>query len=234
MIPLYKTVAPPKVVYRVSRSADPRELPAWRDILRYERGRYDDPNDGYRVFYASSSPAGALTEALADLRPCYGQRSRIAVAEGERNEAGRMCRQLIAEALEAMRRRLAHRYISVVQIGAGASFVDLSTGASRSRIELELGSGRLKVGDFTGRDRILARSASRKVFEDGHAGLIAPSAEHSHARTVAVFETGRDSGSFRTQLDVLAVAPADGDHVAMMSALGALLRSDEFSPLIAS
>ncbi len=106
MIPLYKTVAPPKVVYRVSRSADPRELPAWRDILRYERGRYDDPNDGYRV--------------------------------------------------------------------------------------------------------------------------------SSHARTVAVFETGRDSGSFRAQLDVLAVAPADGDHVAMMSALGALLRSDEFSPLIAS
>lgn len=69
MIPAYHLVSAPRTIYRVSRTSDPLALPAWELLRIAERGRYDDPGDLFRVLYASTSKVGALTEALADLRP---------------------------------------------------------------------------------------------------------------------------------------------------------------------
>jgi hypothetical protein len=133
----------------------------------------------------------------------------------------------------AMRARLADRYLATIEIVTREpNFVDLGAGTSRSRIEHRLRSPRLKVGDFIGRDRALAQSAARAIFDDRHGGLIAPSAEHPHAQTVAIFETARESNELRAAMAVLSVRPASADTGAVAAALGMLLRTEGFSPFI--
>jgi hypothetical protein len=229
----YKTIAAPNVVYRVSRSVDPCLLPSWENIRVAERGRYDDPLDEFRPLYAATTPVGALTEVLADLRPRVDRMLEIALI-GDDEDRDDARHDLIATARAAMNARLAGRYVAEIEIaGDGAGFVDLGAGVSRSRIELELAVGRLKVGDFTGQDRTLSRRAARAIFEDGHPGLIAPSAEDAHALAVAIFETGRESNEFRTALKVCSVLPANSYRNAVAAAVRSLLQIDGFSPLIA-
>ena len=107
----YVTSPPPTVVYRVSRSVDPCTLPSWTNVLAGERGRFDDPHDEFRGLYASTSPAGALTEVLADLRPRFDRMLQIAMIEGE-DEVGRGARlDMVAMVRAAMEARLTGRYL---------------------------------------------------------------------------------------------------------------------------
>lgn len=87
VIPTYHLVCAPRRLYRVCRSSEPLALPAWEHLRTAERGRYDDPEDVFRVLYASTSKAGAFTEALADLRPRFA--SATGVARGVRRRAPR-------------------------------------------------------------------------------------------------------------------------------------------------
>lgn len=229
----YETVIAPTMVYRVSRSAEPRVLPAWGHILGSDRGRYDDPLDVYRVLYTSTSPTGALIEALADLRPRYDRITEIAMISDEQEEYEPAYLALVERARAAMAARLAARYLSGIEIvDRKPRFVDLGAGSSRSQIELDLRLGRLKVGDFTGRDRNLSRQASRAVFNAGFAGLVAPSAEDAHAHTVAIFETARDSNAFGVHLDVITTGFADVDREAAAAATATLLGTGKYSGLV--
>jgi RES domain len=235
MNPPYKTVAAPAVVYRVARSADPCKLPAWEHILGSVRGRYDDPLNAFRVLYTSTSPIGAVVETLADLRPRYDRIAEIATIGDEDEGCDGAYRGLVAIANIAMTARLAGRYICAIEIlDREPLFVDLGTGVSRSRIELELSVERLKIGDLTGRDRNLSRQASRAIFDAGYAGLVAPSAEGPHADTVAIFETAHDTNVFCVRLNVLSARPAHLDRDTVAAAITTLLHTDEFSALVSA
>jgi hypothetical protein len=156
--PAFKLTTTPEFVYRVSRSLDPCELPTWEHLLAAERGRYDDCDDVFRVLYASTSPVGAMTEVLADLRPRYDRISEIAMIEDDEIQPhdAEMDMQLIA--YNAMQARLNFRYLSeIAVVDRSASFVDLGAGVSRSRIEQHLGCQRMKIGDFTGHNRTISR-----------------------------------------------------------------------------
>ncbi|HEY0394444.1 MAG TPA: RES domain-containing protein [Candidatus Elarobacter sp.] len=233
MIPPYRLISVPALVYRVSRSPEPRALPAWEHILSSARGRYDDPLDRYRVLYASSSPVGALIETVADLRPHYQRVAEIAaVADDEEDEDAAYAR-LLAQTKSAMAARLAERYLSAMHVvDQGASFVDLAAGTSRSRIELEIDSGELKIGDLLGRDRMSARRASRAIYDKGHAGLMAPSAEAGDASTVAMFEAAYDSNTFRVEIRVVSTKQLDMTSDTVASAISALVPTEGFSALI--
>jgi len=78
---------------------------------------------------------------------------------------------------------------------------------------------------------LLPRLASRAVYEDGHHGLIMPSAECSYAHTVALFESGYETNRFRARLDVRSVVPAIRSRAAA-AAIRSLLGLNGFSPLI--
>lgn len=54
-------------MFRIGRSPDPWDLPDWK--FGPFRGRFDDPEQRYRVRYAALSPHGAFVEKLAIYRP---------------------------------------------------------------------------------------------------------------------------------------------------------------------
>lgn len=229
----FTLITPPEVVYRISRSLDPCKLPTWEQLLAAERGRYDDSRDVFRVLYASTSAVGAVTEVLADLRPRYDRICEIAMIQDDGDEHDSVEWHLIEIARDAMRARLNFRYLSEIAIvDRSASFVDLGTGASRSHVEQRLGLQRLKIGDFTGRDRTISRSAARIIFDGRHAGLVAPSAEHPREQTVAIFETGYRSDELRARLKVISIVQPDSAHSAFRTAVDMLLERPKFSPLV--
>jgi hypothetical protein len=229
----FKVVTPPERVYRLARSLDPCKLPAWKHLLAAERGRYDDYRNVFRVLYTSTSAAGAITEVLADLRPRYDRIAEIAMIEDDDVEPYDAETYMGAIAWRAMRARLDSRYLSEIAIvDRYASFVDLGAGASRSRIELRLGVAHLKMGDFTGRHRRISRSAARMIFNDQHAGLIAPSAEQPRDHTVAIFESGYQTDKLRARLEVVSIVRPGSNHPAVQTAIGLLLGRTKFSPLI--
>lgn len=229
----YRTVSAPNTVYRVCRTADPLALPAWNHVRAAERGRYDDPLDVFRVLYTSTSQVGALTETLADLRPRFDCMRKIHEIQGDPERFGDVG-EIISVAAAAMKERLKGRYLAAIRVvdRGPPVFVDLAAGASRGQLEYRLATSRLKTGHFTGRDRMLPRSASRAVFDAGRYGLIMPSAECSCARTVALFETGHETNRYRVRLEVLSVVPALRSRAAVTAAIRTLLGMDVVSPLV--
>jgi hypothetical protein len=51
----------------VSFGVDPLQLTPWDVLRHYERGRWDDTQDEYRVLYCASSAVGAFVEVLQGL-----------------------------------------------------------------------------------------------------------------------------------------------------------------------
>jgi hypothetical protein len=222
----------PSTVYRVSRGDEPLMLPAWEYLHMAERGRYDDPLDVFRVLYTSTSKTGALTEALADLRPRFDRIRELRAVLGE-SASSRDFADVIAHAAECMKDRLRGRCLATIRIlDREPSFVDLAAGTSRGWLEYVLGTEQLKAGQLTARDRVLPRFASRAVFDEGHSGIIMRSAESSYAHTVALFETGHRTNRFRARITVLSVAPALASRNAVAAAIRGLLGLDAFSPLV--
>jgi hypothetical protein len=217
----------------VTRSADPLVLPAWKHLRIAQRGRYDDPQEFFRVLYASTSKIGAFTEALADLRPRFDHLRELRSIEGG---DARLCAvgELIASVRAKMKLELSGRYLAVIDVvDREPSFVDLAAGSSRGVLEYRLMTERLKTGQFTSRDRVLPRRASRAVYDDGLYGLIMPSAECAYAHTLALFESGYETNRFRARLDVRSVVPAISSRAAIAAAMRTLLGLKGVSPLIA-
>jgi len=65
-----ETKTPPKLIYRVARLPDAWEPPDWARALPHGTfdNRFDDPENEYRVLYASSQEVGCFLETLARFR----------------------------------------------------------------------------------------------------------------------------------------------------------------------
>jgi hypothetical protein len=201
MIPSFTLIAAPNLVYRVSRSPESQALAPWEHILNSARGRYDDTAGGFRVLYTSSSPIGALIETIADLRPQYRCAAEIAAIGHDGEDEDAAYARLILHARAAMLARLEGRYLGAIRVvDREPVFVDLSAGATRSRIELHINAQTLKIGDLIGSERASSRRAARAIYDAGHAGIIAPSAEAGRAETIAIFEAAHNSNAFRVAL----------------------------------
>lgn len=185
------------------------------------------------MLYASTSKVGAFTEALADLRPRFDHMRELRSTEGGN---ARLCAagELIASVRAKMKLALSGRYLATIGVvDRQPTFVDLAAGSSRGVLEYRLMTERLKAGQLISRDRVLPRLASRAVYDDGHYGLIMPSAECAYAHTVALFESGYETNRFRARLDVRSVVPAMSSRAAVAAALRTLLGLNGVSPLIA-
>jgi len=72
-------------VHRIGRSPDPGEYPDW-SLANPDAtfgNRFDDPDGGYRVPYASSARLGCFLETLAWYRPDLMLFSGLQEIEGE-------------------------------------------------------------------------------------------------------------------------------------------------------
>ena len=210
----FAVAALPDRLYRVARSPDPLRLTEWLYIRQAERGRWDDTDEEYRVLYCCSTEVGAMIETLQDLRPSQTALTELDSITSDEGDVEDSVPSIIAG-------RLRNRWFATLIPGNPGHRV-AAVAEKNSRIYLEdklhdimttLGIVAIKVGDLTGSDRRLSRHASRLAYDEGHVGLVAPSAEHANSNTYALFEARPVSMELRTQLVpnsvVLALERAD-------------------------
>ena len=63
------TITLPSRLFRISTDVDPIKLTPWSYIVIKQPGRWDDPDNEYRVLYTADDEVGAYVEVLQDMRP---------------------------------------------------------------------------------------------------------------------------------------------------------------------
>jgi hypothetical protein len=175
-------------------SPDPREFVPWgvihrNDAMGIPRGRWDAPNDDYRVLHCANDEKTALVETLAEIRTSKTALSAIAAVEDEDGEepVRETFGVIDPSRARAIEDRLRHRYVAELQTVVGELVYDAMKG--RTEIESAFGIAEpLKLGSFIGVDREFSRRVSHFVYHrTGAVGVYCHSAE-GEGYVTALFE----------------------------------------------
>jgi hypothetical protein len=177
--PELRTVAPPELLYRLGRPPDAWTLPPWEFAGPDGTfdNRYDDPLGLYRVVYASATRFGAFVETLARFRPDLAVVAEINDITGEEGDPE------ITPAGLVPPEWLANRCLGVATPDPQAPFADVAHSDSIAHLRDALAQCLVHHGlsDFDGGDlrarapRALTQEISRRVYNQGFAGLRYPS-----------------------------------------------------------
>jgi len=139
-------------------------------------------------------------EVLAELRPSPKALAKLLKMGGE-----------IPNMDSAVSESLAHKFASIV-ITERSPVIDIVAPKSRAAFEILAGrKTKLKAGDFTSSKTDVPRRAASAAYDQGAAGILAPSAEATapiNGVTFSIFETELGSNVARIPLVTQVVRPA--------------------------
>ena len=204
----------PAHLYRLHRGAA-SDFTLW-EYIQPQSGRWQDPNNEYRVLYFSDSKLGAYVETLQDLRPNGVTVSGVVgiINDGGYPDFDFDMKTAIVEKLHN------RRFSTFIPGHPDDVVVDLEESPTRTHLEsipniatilLRRGVTTLKNGDFSAGDYALTNAISRAIYEDvaTFSGLRCRSAEERDATNYTIFETGHDTNvpratliEFRTELSL--------------------------------
>jgi hypothetical protein len=204
----------PATVYRVGGSAHVWSLPPWN--LGPFNGRWDDPDQTYRVRYVAPTPYGALVEKIARFRVDLDL--LVAMAEVESEEPVPMGLPPLPSAWTD-ENVLA---VSELDIAEDRGLVDLATGEGMAAAHASIESARRRSGHIirdydaavllSGNPRSFTQAISRYAYDAGFAGIVYRSRYAPDELCAALFE-GRHA------LVDPRVAPIELGHVDLARAL---------------
>lgn len=202
-----RTFQAPTVVYRVGRAGSSLDLAPW--TLAPFDGRFDDPEQEYRVRYVGVSRRGAFIERLAKYRPDL---DAIAAINDVQADAPALVPNLDAGWLDANEIASA-----AVDVPLDNGIVDLSSGDGMALAYPAIEAAKRRTGrtlhDYdaavllSATPREFTQSISRYLFENGFAGIAYRSRFALEELCVAFFE-GRHA---LHKQSVAAIAPDDVD-----------------------
>jgi hypothetical protein len=166
-----KTFSAPSQIYRVGRARSSLELAPW--TLAPFNGRFDDPEQEYRVRYVGISRRGALIERLAKYRPDLDAITAINEVD---SDSPPLVPSIPLEWLDENEMATA-----AIDVPHDIGIVDLTTGEGISRAHAAIEAARRRTGralsDYdasvlmSATPREFTQAISRYLFENGFAGV---------------------------------------------------------------